>query len=334
MQSEVERDSQKESLSPKQLKALVRDYLRSQSLDEALAEVLFPGVVERIYFLVAPVDGGNYRFEVDPLREYFAARHLYETAQQAPAADDKPGSLVDRFAGMARNATWLDVIRFYAGCYSEGAAPSLIDGLQELAAENAFKLTSYPHYLASTLQADGVFSAGPMSNRRTSEFVLKAVKERRVLGPSPGADSPAQTPVSIPDQLSQTTLLDYGFEELPVRSAPTMPKSCAFTSTPTAPKTNVWRAGRQPSAARRMPRSPRGSPSSHSLALTGVGRRKPSNRCCATSRSTGTRRRRSCDWATPVFWKAAMRRRNLPWRPSSTASASPRAPARPPPSAS
>jgi hypothetical protein len=102
-------------------------------------------MVERVGALVSRVEG-TYEFEVQPLREYFAAKHLYVTAPPSPPGNEKTGTKPDRFDAIARDFYWLNVTRFYAGCYSKGELADLIDRLEELISEEGYSLISYPSY--------------------------------------------------------------------------------------------------------------------------------------------------------------------------------------------
>ncbi|MFM5981744.1 MAG: hypothetical protein ACKO9I_14490, partial [Sphaerospermopsis kisseleviana] len=99
-------------------------------------------MVERVGALVSRVEG-TYEFEVQPLREYFAAKYLYVTAPQSPPGNEKPGTKPDRFDAIARDFYWLNVTRFYAGCYSKGELADLIDRIEELISEEGYSLISY-----------------------------------------------------------------------------------------------------------------------------------------------------------------------------------------------
>ena len=121
------------------LKKLVRGFLKRDEIDTSLVDELFGGMVERVVAIVSRVEG-FYEFDVQTLREYFAARYLYETAPYSPPGDECPGTRSDRWRALSRNYYWLNVARFYAGCYSEGEAPSLVDGLRDLSADEIFSL--------------------------------------------------------------------------------------------------------------------------------------------------------------------------------------------------
>jgi hypothetical protein len=96
-------------------------------------------------YLWASVESGSAASLGQPLREYFAARHLYETAPYSPPGQEKHGTKPERFEILARNFYWLNVTRFYCGCYSRGELSSLAEGLVELANADDYKNTSYSH---------------------------------------------------------------------------------------------------------------------------------------------------------------------------------------------
>ena len=77
----------------------------------------------------------------------------------------KLGTAPDRFDAIARNFYWLNVTRFYAGCFSKGELPSLIERLQELSEEEGYRNTSHPRTLAAMLLSDWVFTQSPRSTK-------------------------------------------------------------------------------------------------------------------------------------------------------------------------
>ena len=124
-------------------------------------------MVERVVAIVSRVQG-TYEFDVQTLREYFAARHLYQTAPYSPATGgERRGTISDRWRALSRNYYWLNVARFYAGCYSEGELPSLIDDLRDLSDDEGFSLhkPSAIAYCVSVRRL-GVFSKTQGDSRR------------------------------------------------------------------------------------------------------------------------------------------------------------------------
>jgi hypothetical protein len=160
------------AIEENRLKQVLTQYLIAEGHAEPeLPEKLFAGVVERVVALVSRVQG-TYEFEVQPLREYFAARYLYETAPYSPPGAERQGTKPDRFDAIARNFYWLNVTRFYAGCYSKGELASLIENLGELIVDKEFRFLSHPRVLAATLLSDWVFSQHPKSVEQVVELTL------------------------------------------------------------------------------------------------------------------------------------------------------------------
>ena len=81
-------------------------------------------MVERVVALVSRIQG-TFEFEVQPLRKYFAARHLYDTAPYSPPGNEKNGTKPERFDALAVNFYWLNVTQFFCGCFSRGELSSL-----------------------------------------------------------------------------------------------------------------------------------------------------------------------------------------------------------------
>lgn len=153
-----------------ELRNILAEYLRSEGQDEGLAARLFTGIAERVVALVSRIEG-TFEFEVQPLREYFAARHLYETAPYSPPGAEKSGTIIDRFDALARDPFWTNVTRFFAGCFSKGELPSLVEHLEDLSEEYPLSLTDHPFVLASLLLGDWVFSQAPKSLNKAVDLV-------------------------------------------------------------------------------------------------------------------------------------------------------------------
>lgn len=167
------------SITDERLREVVRAYLLVEGHETALVDILFAGMVERVVALVSRVQG-TYEFEVQPLREYFAARYLYETAPYSPVGRERRGTRPDRFDALARDFYWLNVTRFYAGCFSKGELPSLVDRLEVLLAEPPFLHTAHPRVLAAMLLADWVFAQHPRSVTTLVKLILDGVGLRAI----------------------------------------------------------------------------------------------------------------------------------------------------------
>jgi hypothetical protein len=172
----AEKGSHSGSISNLRLKALLRDYLRDESRDPALADTLFAGMIERVVFLISRVEG-TVEFEVQPLREYFAGRYLYETAHYSPPGKEQKGTITDRFDGLSRNFYWLNVTRFFAGCFNKGELPALVDRLQELEKDSLYRLAGHTRKLCAMLLGDWVFNQHQRSTRDIARLITIAITE-------------------------------------------------------------------------------------------------------------------------------------------------------------
>lgn len=200
------------------LKAVLKEYLTSEGRDPELAGVLFTGLIERVVALVSRVQG-TYEFEVQPLREYFAARFLHETAPYSPVGDEKCGTRPDRFDAISRNFYWLNVTRFYAGCYSKGELASLIDRLGELIRDSDFRHLSHPRVLGATLLGDWVFTQHPKSVFEVVRQVLDGLGLRFLLTSTSRRQSHSQ-PLVLPAACGKAELVEKCF--LMLREIPPM----------------------------------------------------------------------------------------------------------------
>lgn len=180
LHTEAEQSESNGSISGDRLKLLLTEYLRNEGHDPGLAEKLFTGMVERVVALVSRVQG-TYEFEVQPLREYFAARFLYDTAPYSPPGNEKGGTKPDRFDALSRNFYWLNVTRFFAGCFSKGELPSIVDRLQELSKSEGFSRISHPRMLAATLLSDWVFAQHPKSIKEVITLILDEIGLRHLV---------------------------------------------------------------------------------------------------------------------------------------------------------
>ncbi|MFI0817330.1 NACHT domain-containing protein [Streptomyces sp. NPDC021098] len=206
LHSEAETGRALGKIDANRLREVIREYLISEGRDPAWAADLFTGLAQRVVFLVGAVEG-LFEFEVQPLREYFAGRFLYETAPYSPVGNPRSGTKDERFDAVARNTHWLNVTRFYAGCFSKGELPALVDRLEVLCADSDLGLTSHPRSLAATLVADWVFSQNHRSLKKVVELILDRDGYRSLLGDDHYSSSGGE-PITLPDGCGRVELLE------------------------------------------------------------------------------------------------------------------------------
>ncbi len=217
LHSEAEQLGKSGRITQDELQALIHKYLDQEGHEVDLARELVTGALERIVALVSRVEG-TYEFEVQPLREYFAARFLYETARHSSPTKECHGTKPDRFDAISRNFYWLNVARFYAGCYDKGELPSLIDRLEDLINADGYKLISHPRLLAATLLSDWVFSQHPKSVKKVMNLILDGIGLRYVL-PSTRRRIGLGEPMILPNECGRDELITHCFTLLKTQPA-------------------------------------------------------------------------------------------------------------------
>lgn len=164
-------------ITHQELHAALDDYLRREQQRTDVIDEIFRVMLERVMMIVSRVEG-TYEFEVQPLREYFAARYLYDTASYSPAGNERTGTKPDRFDAIARNQYWLNVTRFFCGCFTKGELLDLADRLSRLLKDPILGRTRHPLTLTCMLLADWVFSQSP---RAVAEVIGVICSEGQLL---------------------------------------------------------------------------------------------------------------------------------------------------------
>jgi hypothetical protein len=193
------------SIEQGELRKTLLVYLDSEGENTGIVGDLFDGIVEGVGALVSRVQE-TYEFEVQPLREYFAARHLYDTAPYSPAGDEKTGTKLDRFDALIKNPYWLNVARFYGGCFSKGEISALVDELIELAKSDPYKFTSHPRSIALMLLGDWVFTQYQPAVREIVALIGTYPQFRQLLANADEAGAVGWS--ALPDRSGRVDLLD------------------------------------------------------------------------------------------------------------------------------
>ncbi len=192
---------------------ILKQYLTSQGYDAKLAEVLFSGIVERVVFLVSRIQG-TFEFEVQPLREYFVGRYLYETAAYSPPGMESKGTLPDRFNGISRNFYWFNVVRFFSGCYSVGELPSLIDCIDSLMDDPDYRHIGYTRTLCVSLLSDWVFSQHPRSINKVVNLITRDNGIKLLIASSRFGNNPFNDELRVPEKCGRKELTEFCKNEL------------------------------------------------------------------------------------------------------------------------
>lgn len=161
LHSEAESEGGTGRATRKQLIRLVRHYLLDLEEDPDIADSLFTAVTARVWVITSRTEG-YFEFDVQPIREYFAARHLFVTAP-----DSSRDEGVDRFRrllALMQRPYWLNVTRFMAGMFDDGVISTLADRVEDLIEGTVPQFWS--RQVAGLLLTDGVFDAAARPRRR------------------------------------------------------------------------------------------------------------------------------------------------------------------------
>jgi hypothetical protein len=146
-------------LSTTDLKTEIFRYLTTGQKDTALVDSLFTDVTDRVWALSSKAQG-TFEFDVQPVREFFAAKYL---SQYASA--DK-GTVLN---ALIRRPFWFNTSRFFAGFAHANEVGGLVDGLTEEIVEERHPKSA--RVATWTLLSDGVFSSKTTAQRRAVELL-------------------------------------------------------------------------------------------------------------------------------------------------------------------
>ena len=227
------------SIEHGELRTTLFAYLDSQGEDTTIVSGLFDGIIERVGALVSRVQE-TYEFEVQPLREYFAARHLYETAPYSTVVDERHGTKLDRFQALVRNPYWLNVARFYGGCFSKGEVSALVDELALIADEGDYSRTSHPRMVAMMFLADWVFSQYQPAVKRVVELICQKPHLRQLLA---AEQSGVLNWAPLPDRSGKQEFIDRLWELFVAAAHADERQALAIALSQNAPgpvRTDLW----------------------------------------------------------------------------------------------
>ncbi len=151
------------------LKTEIFRYLTAAQKDTSLVDALFTDVTDRVWALASKAQG-TFEFDVQPVREFFAAKYLSQFA----SADKS-----DVLNALIRRPFWFNTSRFFAGFAHANEVGGLVDGLTEVFAAARHPLAE--RVATWTLLADGVFSSKTVAQRRAVELLHDDLSVRLLL---------------------------------------------------------------------------------------------------------------------------------------------------------
>lgn len=212
LHSEAELYKNSGSISISNLHLRVKDYLEQKGKDSSIAEQLFNVMKERVCALVSRVQG-TFEFEVQPLREYFCAKYLYESAPHSSAGSIKKGTKPDRIRAILRNYYWQNVVRFFAGCVDAGELDMLIEELTDLQNDKYLKFTDYPRIITSQILSDYVFTQRPLKLKKVVNLIIDGINIRRIINQDQNIET-GNDPLFLPIECGREEIVQECFRQL------------------------------------------------------------------------------------------------------------------------
>ncbi len=199
-------------ISTKELIQTAENFVASRGHERDLFKDLVGGVFDRFGALVSRVQD-TFEFEVQPLREYFAGYYLYVTAPYSPTGREHTGTRPERLEAMLPHRFWLNVARFYAGCYDVGELESLAGRLEALADNDELRWTALPRTVTAQLLADWTLVQDRRAHRRAVGVMLRDLGARHA-GSGEDHERPdfQNGPFVLPAKSGGAELLDALFE--------------------------------------------------------------------------------------------------------------------------
>jgi hypothetical protein len=152
LQTKAEEGTSAGSIERDVLTKLLREHLAGRVDGQKLAERLFSAFSTRVLCLVER-DTGSFQFEVQSLREYFAALYIFENAP--PKGDGN--SRDDCLNALVQRPYWSNVCRFFVGMFSKGEVRGIRQNLRDLSARPELELHPLLRSTAALLLDDRTY---------------------------------------------------------------------------------------------------------------------------------------------------------------------------------
>ena len=164
MQALTEVDASSTRLPAGRILREMKAYLAVVEKSDAPVEQLFEAMRDRVWVLTSK-QTGTYEFDVQSIREFFAARFLYEFAGGDTGHDYSPESALIE---LLPRAYWANTARFLGGHFQPREIPEVADLIEhrfdDLRGARQVRTTVW------TLLSDGIFKERAKSQRRIAEL--------------------------------------------------------------------------------------------------------------------------------------------------------------------
>ncbi|NES14587.1 MULTISPECIES: NACHT domain-containing NTPase [Micromonospora] len=173
LQASAETDPAAGRVPTRAVRKAILNYLDDVEKDTTLVDDLFTAVTDRVWALTSKVQG-TFEFDIQTMREYFAASYLWGYAGADLRGFDKSTILGE----LVRRAYWLNTCRFFAGFANPNELSGLVDVLEE-----EFDGRQRPMQVrlaAWTLLQDGVFARQTRAQKRATRLFADDLSVRLI----------------------------------------------------------------------------------------------------------------------------------------------------------
>lgn len=203
------------SLSRHDLDKLLKRHLAGSAVKLKLLESLLTAMTSRELCLVERRTG-YFEFEVQSLREYFAALYIYD---ESPAKGAK-NSRDDCLSALLERPYWSNVMRFFVGMLSKGEVKALVDNLAARSLAKEARRDPYLRWVATQLLDDRVYeNQNDQQLTRVVDFALEGPGV--VLGEDGLLDS-AGTPLHLSEDAGAAQAAEHARRRLHYETDPSM----------------------------------------------------------------------------------------------------------------
>jgi hypothetical protein len=194
LQAKAEQGQSAGRISRDELRQLLRSYLAGQPEELELADELYSAITDRVLCLVERDDA--FEFEVQSLREYFAALHLFENL----SAKGKGNSRDDGLNALLERPYWANTCRFFIGMLAKGEIRALDDNFRVI--EKRVAPRPIVRSMAAAILADRIYDG--LVNRDIRHVVDIILNGPGIILAEDGALDSAGAPLRFGDRAGRS----------------------------------------------------------------------------------------------------------------------------------
>lgn len=156
LQKQTEGGKSSGQIARADLKQLLKEHLDGREKGQELAKQLFSAMESRVLCLIER-EPGYFQFEVQSLREYFAAAYINQYSNPRGVGNSR----VDCFDALLARPYWLNVCRFFVGMFTKIEVRGIRHSLMDLNAKPELALHPHLRLAAGRLLEDRAYQGQP-----------------------------------------------------------------------------------------------------------------------------------------------------------------------------